>query len=74
MCYLIAKKYDEEGCIAVKSERGKPLAALVTYLGKKTLDKGIQILTVSDMDTFGEYKPYRIIESESEFIETVLSM
>ena len=64
MCYLIAKKFDEEGCLAVKAEHGKTLAALVTYLGRKTLDKGIQILTVSDMDMYGE----------SLFIQKVLSM
>ena len=40
MCYLIAKKHSERGCIAVKTESGKALVALVTYLGLKTLDKG----------------------------------
>lgn len=74
MCYLIAKKFDEEGCLAVEAERGKTLAALVTYLGRKTLDKGVQILTVSDMDMYGEYKPYHLVESESLFIQKVLSM
>lgn len=74
MCYLIAKKSDEEGCLAVQSEYGKTLSALVTYLTLKTLGKGIEILTVSDMDTFGEYKPYHLIESEALFIQKVLSM
>lgn len=74
MCYLIAKKFDEEGCLAVEVERGKALAALVTYLGLRTLNKGIQILTVSDMDTYGEYKPYHLIESEALFIQKVLNM
>ena len=64
MCYLIAKKFHEKGCIAVEAERGKSLSALVTYLGTKTLDKGIQILTVSDMDMYGEYKPYNLVENE----------
>lgn len=74
MCYLIAKKFNEKGCVAVEAERGKALSALVSYLGLKTLDKGIQILTVTDMDTFGEYKPYTIISTEKEFISKVLSM
>lgn len=30
MCYLIAKKFDTEGCTAVKMEHGKALSALVT--------------------------------------------
>lgn len=74
MCFLVAKKFNEKGCIAVEAERGKALASLVSYLGLRTLDKGIQILTVTDMDMFGEYKPYTIISSEKEFISQVLSM
>ena len=74
MCYLIAKKFEESGCLAVREERGKALAELVSFLGYRTLDKGIQILTVTDMDTFGEYKPYHLVESESEFITKVLAM
>jgi len=60
--------------LAVEVERNKALAALITYLSHKTLDKNIQILTVSDMNTFGEYKPYHLVESESEFIQKVLCM
>lgn len=74
MCYLIAKKFDTEGCIAVKMEQGKALAALATYLTQRTLDKNIQILTVSNMDMFGEYKPYQLVTSEQDFINTVFSM
>lgn len=74
MCYLIAKKFTETGCIAVKTEGGKALANLVSYLGLKTLDKGIQILTVSDIETYGEYKPYKFVSSEKEFISKVLDM
>lgn len=73
MCYLIAKKFNERGCIALETERGKALAALVEYLSIKTLEHNIQILTVSDMDTFSEYKPYKLIDSESEFISKVLN-
>lgn len=74
MCYLIAKKHNEIGCIAVQAERGKTLAALVNYLGRKTLDKDIQILTLTDMETYGEYKPYHLLETKNEFISKVLSM
>ena len=74
MCYLIAKKISERGCIAVKTESGKALAALVTYLGLKTLDKGIEILTVSDPDVYGEYKPYHFVPTEQEFIAAVFDM
>lgn len=74
MCYLVAKKFSDEGCIAVQVESGKALASLVSYLGYKTLDKGVQILTVSDTETYGEYKPYSFVSSEKEFIVKVLEM
>ena len=74
MCYLIAKKYSEVGCVAVKTESGKALAALVMYLGLKTLDQGIQILTLSNPDVYGEYKPYRFLSTEQEFITEVFAM
>ena len=72
--YLIAKRYSGEGCFAVKTESGKALAYLVSYLNIKTLDKGIQILTVSSPDMYGEYKPYHFLDSEKEFISKVFEM
>ena len=73
-CYLIATKDDMHGCIAFKTVRGKVLAALVRYLSLRTIDRGVEIITLTDMDVFGEYKPYNIIESESEFISKVLEL
>lgn len=72
MCYLMARRENEIGCVAIKVRRGEILAALVSYLGLKTLNKGIEILTVTDMDMYGEYKPYRLLSSEKEFIVYVL--
>ena len=53
MCYLIAKKFSEPGCIAVQTEAGKALAGLVSYLGLRMLDKGVQILTISSPEAYG---------------------
>ena len=74
MCYLIAKKFSDTGCLAVKVESGKALANLVTYLGLRTLHRGVQILTLSNSETYGEYKPYHFVTSEKEFIDKVLNM
>lgn len=71
MTYLIAKKFNQPGCIAVKTDAGKELAELVSEMGKKYLTKGIQILTVSDPETFGEYKPYRFVNSVEDFIDYI---
>lgn len=74
MCYLLAKKYDVPGCIALETVRGKHLAEIVSSLGKELLGKDIQILSVSSMDAYGEYKPYRLMGSEKEFMETARTM
>ena len=74
MCYLIAKKFDKPGCVAVEMQRGKHLAELVSSLGKELLHKDVQILTVSSMDAYGEYKPYTVVASEEEFISRVEAM
>ena len=74
MCYLVAKKFNGHGCIAVESEYGKALASLVDYLGRRTMSKGIQILTVSSKEAYGEYALYEKVPTESEFISRVLAM
>ena len=73
-CYLIAKRVSEPGCLAVQMEGGAALAGLVEYLGLRMLDRGVEILTVSDMNMFGEYKPYHLVGTEKEFICKVLDM
>ena len=73
-CYLIAKKFDDVGCIALETESGKELAELVSNLGKKMLDSGIQIFTLSNPEMFGEYKPYTFVASKEDFISRVLEM
>ena len=74
MCYLIAKKFDRPGCIAVEAQRGKHLAELVTVLGEKLLESNVQILTVSSMDAYGEYRPYHVLPSEKEFVSQATRM
>ncbi len=74
MCYLLAKKYDKPGCIAIEADRGPALAALVTDLSKQTLKNNVQIVTVSSMDAYSEYKPYKLLSSKNDFIEQTLTL
>lgn len=50
------------------------MAKLVSTLGKQLVEKDIEILTVSNIDAYGEYKPYHILGSEEEFISKVMAM
>ena len=74
MSYILAKDFRKSGCLVVETEGGKAVAGLVTYLSIRKLDKGIQILTVSNPDVFGEYGPYTFVDTEKEFIDRVLDM
>lgn len=42
MCYVIAKKHNQPGCIAFKTERSRALAEFVSkVLGGEGLEKGL---------------------------------
>lgn len=77
MCYIIAKKYNERGCIALKYEHSYKLASLIKYLTIETNEKGKEVevfIIGNNTEVYGEYAPYTFIENEIEFINKVLSM
>ncbi len=71
---LIAKRAGERGCIAFRTVQSQHLAELVTQLGRETIDHGIEILTVSSTEMWGEYGPYSFVESEAEFVGKIRAM
>lgn len=74
MCYLIAKEFDKQGCIAVKTRHGETLSNFVEELNEKVSDKGVQLVTISRPSAYGEYEPYEMIETMDEFKEKVLKL
>lgn len=74
MCYLIAKKMDTIGCLAIQMSHGQHLAdfkeKLISEIG---IDK-IQLVTISRPCAYGEYEPYKFFDSEKEFEEAVKKM
>jgi len=74
MCYLIAKKFDTQGCIAMKTKHGKELSDFITKIQNRIEDYGVQIVTISRPSAYGEYEPYEIINSKEIFEERVLDM
>lgn len=75
MCYVIAKNFNSSGCLAYKAKPGKDLADMTMYLTHKTINNNIQILIVGDnLDIYGEYKPYNIVNNKQDFINKVLTM
>lgn len=68
MCYLVVKKFNRQGSVALKTKHGKGLVAISKSLTKLTKGKGIQIVTISRPDAYVEYAPYTIIEDQNEFM------
>ena len=74
MCYLVAKDINKHGCIALKTEHGKPLAELKKKLNMQVASREIQLVTIRRPTAYGEYAPYRFVENDEEFIAEVAAL
>lgn len=74
MCYLIAKKFNDIGCLAVQVEQGEKLADLKEKLIQLVGYDSIQLVTISRPSAYGEYEPYHFMNTEQEFKEAVMRM
>lgn len=74
MCYLVAKRFDKKGCIAVKTRHGKALADFTEKLQRQIGQNGVQLVTISRPSAYGEYEPYGIMENKEKFQERILTL
>ena len=63
MCYVVAKNANKIGSVAIRMKLGKP----VVQLNSRYLNKGIQFVTISRPSAYGEYAPYRFVDTIPEF-------
>lgn len=66
MCYLIAKRMNKPGCIALQTEPGEEMAKFADRIQEK-LGYDIEIITISRPTAYEEYKPYHFASSYEEF-------
>lgn len=74
MCYLIAKKFHDTGCLALQTEHGQHLVNFKKKLIKAVGCDTIQLVTISRPSAYGEYEPYHFLETEQGFEEAVKNM
>lgn len=74
MCYLIAKKVDDIGCIALRTTHGRRLAEMKRELINKVGYGKIQLVTISRPSAYGEYEPFRFADTEEDFYKMVEKM
>lgn len=74
MCYLIAKHIDIDGCIALKTTHGEHLSRFKRALEAQVGYDKIQLVTISRPSAYGEYEPYRFVDTVEEFEKLVVKM
>ena len=74
MCYLVAKKADGIGSIALQTSHGQHLVDFKKKIIKEIGVENIQLVTISRPSAYGEYEPYRFVDTEQEFEESVKSL
>ena len=73
MWYVIAKDRYAHGCIACETVHGKHLADLKWALNEALGNTGVEIMTISRPEAYGEYAPYDFVQTEEEFIKRTLA-
>lgn len=71
MCYLVAKKADSIGSIALQTSHGQHLVDFKKKIIKEIGVENIQLVTISRPSAYGEYEPYRFVDTEQEFEESL---
>ncbi|MBX9165710.1 hypothetical protein HCG64_11865 [Coprobacillus sp. K06] len=66
MCYLVAKRINKTGCIALQTEPGEEMAKFANRIQER-LGYDIEIITISRPTAYGEYEPYHFVSSYEEF-------
>lgn len=74
MCYLIARKQDGIGCIALRTSHGKHLVDLKRKITEKVGYESIELITISRPSAYCKYEPYHFVDSEEDFLERVLEI
>jgi hypothetical protein len=71
MSYLIAKKFDVSGCVALDVTNRKNLPSFIGGLNLAYLSKRIQFVVLGNPKVYGEYKPYNFVDTERQFLDEV---
>lgn len=65
--YIIAKKFDETGCIAYKCKNMNEARNVPNTL-EAIRAEGVQIVILDNPEIYSEYAPYQYIENLREFM------
>lgn len=68
--YVIAKVFDDHGCIAYRCKTANEARCLPGTL-EALRAEGVQIVILDSPDIYAEYEPYNYVDDMKEFIDKV---
>ena len=68
--YVIAKIFDQQGCIAYRCKTVNEARCLPGTL-EAIREEGVQIVVLDDPEIYAEYAPYNYIENVKDFVYQV---
>lgn len=68
--FIIAKIFDQQGCIAYRCKTANEARCLPGTL-EALRSEGVQIVILDSPDIYAEYEPYNYVEDMKEFIDKV---
>ena len=68
--YVIAKIFDQQGCIAYRCKTVNEARCLPGTL-EAIREEGVQIVVLDDPEIYAEYAPYNYIENVKDFVYKV---
>lgn len=68
--YIVAKMFDEQGCICYQCKTDKEMLSLPDYL-ELIRKKGMQIVLLNNTEIYSEYAPYTFIDDLNMFVSKV---
>lgn len=74
MCYLIAKKVNSIGSLALQTSHGQHLVSFKKKIIEEIGFDKIQLVTISRPSAYGEYEPYQFVDTEQEFEQRVKTL
>lgn len=74
MAYLIARQFNQVGCIAIESEATDVLIAQARRLAKMVIHTGVQVSVVYNKEDFSEYAPQQLYTDHDAFFTEVLDL
>ncbi len=71
--YVVVKVRDEEGSKLYQMKDSRERQAVPNSLGLLAASN-VQVVTLSDPETYGEYKPYSVVDTIQELYAYVLAL